>query len=74
MATAGHATMLYYARHGRVGLGIGMAYGALLSATSRACMAPVAIEQPVDGHVSSGVVSSVSLQLPRTWRIVFVFI
>ena len=31
MATAGHATMLYYARHGRVGLGIGMAYGALLS-------------------------------------------
>ena len=73
MATAGHATMLYYARHGRVGLGIGMAYGALLKATSRACMAPVAIEQPVDGHVSSGVVS-VSLQLPRTWRIVFVFI
>ena len=40
MATAGHATMLYYARHGRVGLGIGMAYGALLKATSRACMAP----------------------------------
>ena len=56
MATAGHATMLFYARHGRPGLGIGMAYGALLKATSRACMAPVAIGQPADGHVSRGVV------------------